>query len=108
MWPLLDRLVAKTIRAQFGGRLRLAVSGGAALSQPVARCFLGLGLPIVQGYGMTETSPIIAANAVDNESDDYWFTVTDFLTPTSLYLGTIGKPILSSLAFEIVYELIRG
>ena len=34
----------------------------------------------------------IAANAVDNESDDYWFTVTDFLTPTSLYLGTIGKP----------------
>jgi len=66
VWPLLNRLVAQPIRAQFGGRLRLAVSGGAALSQPVAQCFLGLGLPIVQGYGMTETSPIVAANGVDD------------------------------------------
>lgn len=66
LWPIFDRLVAATVRAQFGGRLRVAVSGGAALSQPIAHCFLGLGLPILQGYGMTETSPVVAANALDD------------------------------------------
>jgi long-chain acyl-CoA synthetase len=65
-WPLLERLVARPLRDQFGGRLRLAVSGGAALAPAVARCCLGLGVPIVQGYGMTETSPIVAANAPDD------------------------------------------
>ncbi|MFZ3218797.1 MAG: AMP-binding protein, partial [Rhodoferax sp.] len=65
-WPLLDKLVAAPLRAQFGGRLRVAVSGGAALSQPIAHCFLGLGLPILQGYGMTETSPVVAANGLDD------------------------------------------
>ncbi|MBC7500999.1 MAG: long-chain fatty acid--CoA ligase [Herminiimonas sp.] len=68
LWPLLDRLVASGIRDRFGGRLRVAVSGGAALSQPIAHCFLGLGLPILQGYGMTETSPVVAANGLaDND-----------------------------------------
>ncbi len=65
-WPLLDRLVAQKMRAQFGGRLRVAVSGGAPLSQPIAHCFLGLGLPIVQGYGMTETSPILTGNTPED------------------------------------------
>jgi long-chain acyl-CoA synthetase len=65
-WPALDWLVARPLRNEFGGRLRLAVSGGAALSPAVARCFLGLGVPIVQGYGMTETAPIVAANAPDD------------------------------------------
>jgi len=67
-WPLLERLAARPLQAQFGGRLRLAVSGGAPLSAALARCFLGLGLPILQGYGMTETSPVVAANGVaDND-----------------------------------------
>ena len=66
LWPLLERLVAHKLRAQFGGRVRLAVSGGAPLSHAVARCFLGLGLPLLQGYGMTETSPVVAANGVDD------------------------------------------
>lgn len=66
IWPLLDKLVATPLLAQFGGRLRVAVSGGAALSQPIAHCFLGLGLPVLQGYGMTETSPVVAANALDD------------------------------------------
>ena len=65
-WPLLDRLIARPLRAQFGGRLRVAVSGGAPLSQTIAHCFLGLGVPVVQGYGMTETSPVVAANAPDD------------------------------------------
>jgi long-chain acyl-CoA synthetase len=63
---LLERLVAGTLRAQFGGRVRVAVSGGAPLSHAVARCFLGLGLPLLQGYGMTETSPVVSGNAVDD------------------------------------------
>ena len=65
-WPLLERLVAGPLRAQFGGRLRVAVSGGAALPQAIAHCFLGLGLPVLQGYGMTETSPVVAANGLDD------------------------------------------
>lgn len=66
LWPLLDRRVGAPVRAQFGGRLRAAVSGGAALSQPIAHCFIGLGVPLLQGYGMTETSPVVAANALED------------------------------------------
>lgn len=65
-WPLLDRLVARPMRARFGGCVRVAVSGGAALPPAVARTFLGLGLPVLQGYGMTETSPVVAANGLDD------------------------------------------
>ena len=65
-WPVLQRLVAQPLLAQFGGRIRVAVSGGAALSQPIARTFLGLGLPIVQGYGMTESAPVVCANTPDD------------------------------------------
>ena len=66
LWPVLQNLVAQTVLAQFGGRLRAAVSGGAAMSQAVAQCFLGLGVPLLQGYGMTETSPVVSANALDD------------------------------------------
>lgn len=61
MRPLV-RKVSSTLLDQFGGRLRIAISGGVALSSKVARTFCGLGLPIIQGYGMTEASPIIAGN----------------------------------------------
>jgi len=67
-WPLLDRLVAGKVKVKLGGRLRMAVSGGAALSLPVAKTFIGLGVPILQGYGLTETSPVISVNVPeDNE-----------------------------------------
>jgi long-chain acyl-CoA synthetase len=65
-WPLLRALVAKPLLAQFGGRLRVAVSGGAPLSPAIAQCFLGLGLPLVQGYGMTETTPVVSVNTLDD------------------------------------------
>jgi long-chain acyl-CoA synthetase len=65
-WPFLDHAVARTLRSQFGGRLRLAVSGGAPLSHAVARCFLGLEVPIAQGYGMTEAAPVVAVNTPDD------------------------------------------
>jgi len=62
--PVLKALVARAVLAQFGGRVRAAVSGGAPMSQAVAQCFLGLGLPLLQGYGMTETSPVVATNTL--------------------------------------------
>lgn len=66
LWPLLKPLVADKLQARLGGRLRLAVAGGAALSADSARTFIALGVPIIQGYGLTETSPIISVNRVEN------------------------------------------
>ena len=61
LWPLLERLVARKVMAWLGGRLRCAICGGAALSPQVSRMFIGLGLTILQGYGLTETSPVLTA-----------------------------------------------
>jgi long-chain acyl-CoA synthetase len=66
LWPVLDRLVAGKVLARLGGRLRAAVSGGAALSPDIAKLFVGLGLPILQGYGLTETSPVVSTNRLDD------------------------------------------
>ncbi len=65
-WPLLERLVARKVMQKLGGRMRVAVAGGAALPPTVARLFIGLGLPLIQGYGLTETSPVIAANRLED------------------------------------------
>jgi len=65
-WPVLKRLVADKVLAAFGGRLRAAISGGAPIAEPVIRMFLSLGLEVLQGYGMTETSPVVAVNTVDD------------------------------------------
>ena len=66
LWPLLNKLVAAKVLARLGGRLRYALSGGAALPADISRIFIGLGLPILQGYGLTETSPIACANRPEN------------------------------------------
>ena len=66
LWPLLEKLVASKLMQRLGGRLRIAISGGAALSPEISRLFVGLGLPVLQGYGLTETSPVITANHLDN------------------------------------------
>ncbi|OGV78064.1 MAG: AMP-dependent synthetase [Methylotenera sp. RIFCSPLOWO2_02_FULL_45_14] len=66
LWPLLKKLVADKLQARLGGRLRLAVAGGAALAADNARTFIALGVPIIQGYGLTETSPIISVNWVES------------------------------------------
>ena len=68
--PVLRALVARPILARFGGRLRLAVVGGAAMDPAISRLFIGLGLPILQGYGMTEASPVIAVNRLAENDPD--------------------------------------
>lgn len=70
LWPILDLLVAKKVRTRMGGSLRLSFSGGAALPPDVSKVFIGLGINILQGYGLTETSPVVAANRADNNYPD--------------------------------------
>lgn len=75
-YALADRLVYHKIKARTGGRVRTLVSGGAALRKDIAIFFDNLGLRILEGYGLTETSPVISVN-----------------TPTAWKPGSVGRPI---------------
>ncbi len=63
--PIADLLVLKKIRARTGGRIRFFVSGGAALPAEIGRAFSAFGLIIIEGYGMTESSPVISVTRTD-------------------------------------------
>ena len=65
-WPLLYKLVAAKVHQQFGGNIRVIVSGGAALHKSISDVFIGLGFNVLQGYGLTETSPIISVNGLEH------------------------------------------
>ena len=71
-----DVIVFEKLREAMGGRIRILVSGGAPLSSDVALAFLGARIPIVQGYGLTETSPVITAGQLNDNR-----------------VGTTGKPV---------------
>ncbi|MCA1623713.1 MAG: long-chain fatty acid--CoA ligase [Acidobacteria bacterium] len=71
-----DHLVFSKLRAFFGGKLRFCITGGAALSDDIYLTFNGAGISIMQGYGLTETSPVVTTN-----------------TPFNKRLGTVGKAI---------------
>ncbi|HXR32235.1 MAG TPA: long-chain fatty acid--CoA ligase [Verrucomicrobiae bacterium] len=60
-WVLADRLVYSKVRARTGGRLRVVLSGGAPLSREMGQFFWAIGIPIFQGYGLTETSPVLTS-----------------------------------------------
>jgi len=62
LWPTLNKLVASKVLEKLGGEMRIAICGGAALSEDVAKLFIGLGLPLLQGYGLTESSPVVCVN----------------------------------------------
>jgi len=65
-WAIADRLVYSKIRAGTGGKLRIVMSGGAPLSKEMAEFFWAIGIPIYQGYGLTETSPVLTSNYPQN------------------------------------------
>ena len=62
---LLHKLVAEKILERLGGRLRVAVTGAAPMSEKVARFFIGLGFPLVEGYGLTEAGPVVSGNSLE-------------------------------------------
>ncbi len=68
--PILKAIVAKTILQRFGGQLRFVIVGGAPLSIDVAKTFIGLGLPLLQGYGLTEASPVVSVNTLERNRPD--------------------------------------
>lgn len=92
-YKVANKLVFKKIRERTGGQIRFFVSGGAALAPELGEFFDAVGIPIIEGYGMTESSPVISAN----RKDDYKF-------------GTVGRP-LSGVEVEIAADgeiLVRG
>lgn len=84
LWPLLNKLVAGKILAKLGGNLQLAISGGAPLSPEIAKTFIGLGLTITQGYGLTETSPVVSTNKLKNNDP---FSVGEVMGNVEVKLG---------------------
>ena len=92
-WNLADRLLYSKVRAGMGGRAQLFISGGAPLGRELAEWYADIGIRIHEGYGLTETSPVIAVN-----------------TPRTHRLGTVGKP-LSNVEVKIADDgeiLVRG
>ena len=92
-WKLANRLVYKKVREGMGGRVQMFISGGAPLGRELAEWYAQVGIRIHEGYGLTETSPVIAVN-----------------TPTHHKLGTVGRP-LSNVEVKIADDgeiLVRG
>ncbi|MEF8976051.1 MAG: long-chain fatty acid--CoA ligase [Halapricum sp.] len=71
-----DRLVYDSVRSRLGGNVEFMVSGGGSLSKDLAELFLGMGVPILEGYGLTETAPVVSVNP-----------------PEDVRPGTLGPPV---------------
>jgi long-chain acyl-CoA synthetase len=92
-WKLADRLLYSKVRAGLGGRIEIFISGGAPLGRELAEWYASIGIRIHEGYGLTETSPVIAVN-----------------TPRAHKLGTVGKllPNVEARIAEDGEVLVRG
>jgi long-chain acyl-CoA synthetase len=75
-WGIADRIVYSKVRAGVGGRMRAFISGGGPLSRELAEFFWAVGVPLYQGYGLTECSPVVSSNC-----------------PGANKVGTVGRPI---------------
>jgi long-chain acyl-CoA synthetase len=93
LWRLADKLVYSKVREAFGGRVRIFVPGGAPLGIDTAKWFASVGIALWEGYGLTETSPVIALD-----------------TPLTHRMGSVGKPI-SNIEIKLGSDgelLVRG
>ncbi|MFB6188831.1 MAG: long-chain fatty acid--CoA ligase [Halapricum sp.] len=95
---LADRLVYSTVKERLGGNIEFMVSGGGSLSRELAELFLGMGIPILEGYGLTETSPVISVNPLED------------IRP-----GTLGPPVVdvetridTSMVGEDQFDAVEG
>jgi long-chain acyl-CoA synthetase len=92
-WKLADKLVYSQVRARMGGKVEIFISGGAPLGKELAAWYASMGIRIHEGYGLTETSPVIAIN-----------------TPLAHRMGTVGRP-LPNVEVQIANDweiLVRG
>jgi long-chain acyl-CoA synthetase len=92
-WKMASKLVYSKVRAQLGGQVEIFVSGGAPLGKELAAWYASIGIRIHEGYGLTETSPVIAIN-----------------TPRAHKMGTVGRP-LNNVEVKIADDaeiLVRG
>jgi long-chain acyl-CoA synthetase len=92
-WKLADKLVYSQVRARMGGKVEIFISGGAPLGKELAAWYASMGIRIHEGYGLTETSPVIAIN-----------------TPLAHRMGTVGRP-LPNVEVQIADDweiLVRG
>jgi long-chain acyl-CoA synthetase len=64
-YRLADRLVFNSVKEQLGGNLDIFVSGGGSLSKDLSQLFSGMGIPVIEGYGLTETSPVVSVNPLE-------------------------------------------
>ena len=85
-YEISEKLVYKKIRSKLGGNIKFFISGGAPLSRSIAEFFSGIGITILEGYGLTETSPVLTSN-----------------TPEMLRFGSVGKS-LSNVSIKIAED----
>lgn len=104
---LADRLVYSDVKEQMGGNLELLISGGGSLSKELCRMFQGMGFPIVEGYGLTETSPVVCVNPTEDIRPG---TLGPSLTDVDVKLdeGVIGPDQREKATGDIGELLVQG